>query len=84
MQAANAPPREVNTKAKAMVLYHCVYPEENFEQAAREIFDRLRTRSSSSQTRNVRSAWTSKVTELRPMPSMKTCSSYKKTSCLAS
>ncbi len=22
-----------------MALYHCVYPEENFEQAAREIFD---------------------------------------------
>ena len=39
LHAANAPPREVNTKAKAMALYHCVYPEENFEQAAREIFD---------------------------------------------
>lgn len=39
MRAANAPPREVNTEAKAMALYHCVYPEENFERAAREIFD---------------------------------------------
>lgn len=39
LRAANAPPREVNTEAKAMALYHCVYPEEDFEQAAREIFD---------------------------------------------
>lgn len=39
LRAANAPPREVNPDAKAMALYHCVYPEENFEQAAREIFD---------------------------------------------
>lgn len=39
LRAANAPPREVNTEAKAMALYHCVYPEENFEQAARDIFD---------------------------------------------
>ena len=39
LRAANAPPREVNTEAKAMALYHCVYPEENFERAAREIFD---------------------------------------------
>lgn len=39
LRAANAPPREVNTETKVMVLYHCVYPEENFEQAAREIFD---------------------------------------------
>jgi hypothetical protein len=39
MRAANARPREVNTEAKAMALYHCVYPEENFEKAAREIFD---------------------------------------------
>jgi hypothetical protein len=39
LRTANAPPREVNTEAKAMALYHCVYPEENFEQATREIFD---------------------------------------------
>jgi hypothetical protein len=42
LRAANAPPREVNTEAKAMVLYHCVYPEENFERAARDIFDLIR------------------------------------------
>jgi hypothetical protein len=42
LRAANAPPREVNTEATAMALYHCVYPEENFEQAAREIFDLVR------------------------------------------
>lgn len=39
LRAANAPPREVDRETKAMVLYHCVYPEENFEQAARELFD---------------------------------------------
>lgn len=39
LQAANASPREVNKEAKDMALYHCVYPEENFERAAREIFD---------------------------------------------
>jgi hypothetical protein len=42
LRAANAPPREVNTETKAMALYHCVYPEENFERAAREIFDLIR------------------------------------------
>jgi hypothetical protein len=36
--AANAPPRKVDKEAKALVLYHCIYPEENFEQAARDIF----------------------------------------------
>jgi len=39
LRAANAPPRKVNTEAKAIALYHCVYPEENFERAARDVFD---------------------------------------------
>jgi len=39
LRAATAPPREVDREAKSIVLYHRVYPEENFEQAARELFD---------------------------------------------
>jgi hypothetical protein len=39
LRAANAPLRKVDTEAKAMALYHRVYPEEDFERAARELFD---------------------------------------------
>jgi hypothetical protein len=39
LRAANTPPREMDRETKALALYHCVYPEENFEKAARELFD---------------------------------------------
>jgi hypothetical protein len=39
LRAANTPPREVDRETKALALYHCVYPEEDFEKAARELFD---------------------------------------------
>jgi hypothetical protein len=39
LRAANTPPREVDRETKALALYHCVYPEEDCEKAARELFD---------------------------------------------
>jgi hypothetical protein len=39
LRAANTPPREVDRETKSLTLYHCVYPEENFEEAAKELFD---------------------------------------------
>jgi len=67
-----------------MALYHCVYAEESFHDAVYALFDLVAYTQQTFPGAKRQLFWISKVTERPQMPSMETCSSYRKTSCWGS